>query len=226
MKNTPPAIIEGIIDQVLDLIPTLPKIVKTPFLLYMQGRTDAARDILLKRIAEGEIDPFEAASDDNLIGVIYTYIQCAQKGMARANLDLLSQAITGEMKRDRIYPDKFQKYINTLSSLTRDEIFFLGSYLRIYRKLTDEAKRENTEFLNNVTSNAWNECKQTLVPQHFESVSHMEIVLYRLLGVGFLHPPGAVLGGGFGGVPDFTILLHDIAKIVDFEKAYRDYPEY
>lgn len=225
MKNTLPTVIEGIIDQVLDLIPAIPQILKTPFLLYMNGRTDAARDILLKRIAEGEIDPFEAASDDNLIGVIYTYIQCAQKGLARANLDLLSQAIAGEMERGRIYPDKFHKYINALSSLTRDEIFFLGSYLRIYRKLSAEAKKENTEFFNNVSSNAWNECKQTLVPQHFESVPHMEIVLYRLLGSGFLHPPGAVLGGGLG-TPHFTILLHDIAAIVDFDKSYKDYPEY
>jgi hypothetical protein len=225
MKNMLPIVIEGLIDQVLDVIPAIPQIVKTPVTLYMNGRTEAARDILLKRIAEGEIDPFEAASDDSLIGVIYTYIQCAQKGLARANLDLLSQAIAGEMKRDRIYPDKFHKYINALSSLTRDEIFLLGRYLRIYRKLTAEAKKQNTEFFNNVTSNAWNECKHTLVPQHFESIPHMEIVLYRLLGSGFLHPPGAVLGGGLG-TPNFTILLHDIAEIVDFEKSYGDYPDY
>lgn len=225
MKNMLPTIIEGIIDQVLDAAPPDIKLAKTPFLLYMRSREDAARDILLKRIAEADIDPFEAAGDDSLIGVIYTYMQSAQKGLARSNLDLLSQAIAGEMKREKIYPDKFHKYINALSSLTRDEIFFLGSYIKIYRRLSAEAKKEKKEFLNNVTGNAWEECKQKLVPEHFETIPHMEIVLYRLLGNGFLHPPGAVLGGGLG-TPHFTILLHDIAEIVDFEQSYQGYPDY
>lgn len=225
MSNLIPANIEDVIDQIISDTALPIKLAKSAFSSYMRGRESVARGILLKRISEGKIDPFEAANQDELIGTIYVYIQCAQKGLAQANLDLLAQAIAGEMKRDKIYPDKFHKYVNVLSLLTRDEIFFLGRYLEIYNRLELEAKKNKTEFFNVVTNNTWHECTQALVPNHFQSVQHMEIVVYRLLGIGFVHPAGAVLGGGIG-VPNFTILLHEIAEIVDFEQSFTRYPEY
>lgn len=60
MADTLPTIIEEIVDQVLEITPPGFKLLKTPFAVFMRGREDAARDILLKRIAEAEVEELQA----------------------------------------------------------------------------------------------------------------------------------------------------------------------
>ena len=194
------------------------------FSAFQKRRETQARDILMKRIAEAEIDIAEAAEKDEMIGVIYAYMQAASKGAARANLDLLSQAIAGEMKRDQIYPDKFLKYVNILSTLTRDEIFIIGAYVRCRRAVLKEAEGKNEVFLRGIYQNTWNRFVAELVPKSFETDEHVKVILGGLVRTGLVKAASTTIDEI--GVPSFTILLDEIAPLIDFDKAYREFPSY
>jgi hypothetical protein len=192
------------------------------FSTYQANREKEGREILLKRIAEAQIDVYEAASQDELIGVIYSYMLCSNKGAARINLDLLAQAIAGEMKRDRIYPDKFHKYINVLSSLTRDEILIIGTYIRCYKKFCAEAG--NILSLDTTKLSPWYRFMGELVPSSFPTFEHLQVVCGSLIRTGLV----TALPPQLGHSPShaFTILLDEISNLIDFEKAYKEYPDY
>lgn len=191
---------------------------------FQKRREDQARTILIKRIAEAEIDIAQAAENDEIIGVLYAYMQAASKGAARANLDLLSQAIAGEMKRDQIYPDKFLKYANILSSLTRDEIFITGTYARCRRAVLKEAEGTNAVFLGGIYENTWSRFIAELVPNSFPSDEHVKVILGGLVRTGLVKAVSTSLDDI--GVPSFTILLDEIMPLIDFDRAYREFPEY
>ena len=178
----------------------------------------------MKRVAEAEIDIAEAAEKDEMIGVIYAYMQAASKGAAQANLDLLSQAIAGEMKRDRIYPDKFLKYANILSSLTRDEIFVTGAYIRCRKAVLKEAEVKGEIALGSIHENTWSLFVDELVPGSFPTDEHVKVILGGLVRTGLVKAISTSIDDI--GVPAFTILLDEIAGIIDFDRAYREFPEY
>lgn len=191
---------------------------------FQKRRETYARDILFKRITEAEIEVAEASDKDEMIGVIYAYLQAAQKGAARANLDLLSQAIAGEMKRDQIYPDKFLKYSNILSSLTRDEIFITGAYARCRRAVLKEAEGKNEVFFGGIYENTWSRFIAELVPKSFSSDEHVKVILGGLVRTGLVKAISTSLDDI--GVPSFTILLDEIMPLIDFDRAYQEFPEY
>lgn len=199
-------------------------VVGLAFSEFQKRRETQARDILMKRVAEAEIDIAEAAEKDEMIGVIYAYMQAASKGAAQANLDLLSQAIAGEMKRDQIYPDKFLKYANILSSLTRDEIFIIGAYVRCRRAVLKEAEGKNEVFLGGIYENTWNRFVAELVPKSFATDEHVKVILGGLVRTGLVKAVSTTIDEI--GVPSFTILLDEIAPLIDFDKAYREFPSY
>src|SRR4051812_19426016 len=72
---------------------------------YQKGRQEKGRDVLLKRIREAQIDIADAADKNETIGAIYAYMQAVIRGTALINLDLLAQALAGDLKRDQLYPD-------------------------------------------------------------------------------------------------------------------------
>lgn len=196
--------------------------VGSAFSAFQNRRENYARDILMQRVSEAEIDMAEAAEKDEMTGVIYAYLQTASKGAARANLDLLSQAIAGEMKRDQIYPDKFLKYSNILSSLTRDEIFVIGAYIRCRKAVLQESAGK--EFLGGIHENTWSRLVSELVPSSFQTNEHVQVILGGLIRTGLVKAISTSIDEI--GVPSFTILLDEISGLVDFDRAYRDYPDY
>lgn len=199
-------------------------IVGQVFSEYQKSREKHAKEILFKRISEAEIEIIEAAEQDDLISVIYAYFQAAMKGAARANLDLLSQAITGEMKRDRIYPDRFLKYANILSTLTRDEIFVTGVYARCRKKILAEAEGKPELHLGVIEKNTWTSFIAELVPQSFPTEEHVKVTLGSLSRTGLIRTLTTTMQEV--GEPAFTILLDEITGLIDFEKSYTQYPDY
>ncbi len=197
------------------------------FSAYQANREQAGREILMKRLEEAEVDAYEVASQDELIGVVYSYMLCASKGAARINLDLLAQAIAGEMKGDGIYPDKFHKYINILSSLTRDEILVIGTYISCYNKVSMEIKKAregNLNYPNNIKHGAWNRMIYELSPSTFPTREHVEVICGSLIRTGLTTALPPAIGNPMS--HGFTVLLDEISSLIDFERAYRDYPKY
>jgi hypothetical protein len=191
---------------------------------YLKGRGETARDILLKRLKEGEIDLIDAANEDEFIAVISSYILSAQQNAAQVNLDLLAQAIVGELKGGSLNPDNFQKYKNILSSLTRDEILVIGTYHRCFTTISEEQKKNYVSFWGEHKPTHWQKFLGELVPSCLPTYEHVEVVLGSLIRTGLTvaNPPQL----GQNPSHRFTILLDEILKLVNFEEAYKRYPEY
>lgn len=192
---------------------------------YQKGRQEKGRDVLLKRISEAQIDIADAADKDEAIGATYAYMQAVIKGTALINLDLLAQAIAGDLKRDQLYADNVHKYMNLLSSLTRDEIFVIGTYIRCQKEVYKEAEKRRELFLGSMPANTWNALMQTLVPSYFPTQEHVCVILGSLIRTGLVNALSSATIG-LAQSHAFTILLEELSKLVDFEKSYKDYPDY
>lgn len=222
-----------LIEQIIDNI--APKPAGKLFASYKKRRAEAARDILFKKVSANEIDMLLAAQEDETIGVIYQYMQCAARGTARLNLNLLAQAIKGDIEKGQLYPDNFTKHLNTLASLTYDEIFLLGRYWNhIKIALSQEElkypnrKEPNLDVFFRTSSFAKDAKRQFidgLVPQFFKTRRHIEIILSTLTRTGLFTLTSTETG--FDGV-DYrcTLRLIELCQLVDFERALEEEKEY
>jgi hypothetical protein len=93
-------------------------------------RLDAAREILLQEIADGQIDMSDAGELEEIAAIIYRYGRAAQEGAAKANLRLLAQVIAGKNSSITLTADRFLYYADVISSLKVDEIKLLGIMVR------------------------------------------------------------------------------------------------
>lgn len=93
---------------------------------YHQRRNEAARGILLSELAKGNIAEYQAASEDDAIAIIVKYLRAAQFGAARLNLRLLAKLLAGQASTGKpLYADDFDRFSDSLASLTREEIILL-----------------------------------------------------------------------------------------------------
>lgn len=191
---------------------------------FEKNRQQQARDILLKRIQENDAVSYEDIQKDELIGTIHLYANCAAQGAARANLDLLAQAFAGAIKNRSLTLDNFHKHINILSSLTRDEILVIGTYLRFFRHFQDAAEKDSASFWGTIKPNAWSAAMESFVPSFFPTTEHVSVICGSLTRTGLTLPQSPQLG--LSPSHSFTVLLDEVSKLIDFEKAHADYPEY
>lgn len=102
--------------------------------LHCEKRLAASRDILFDEIEQGV---FDNIADDDKISLMHRYAQAAMNGAARINLRLLAQAINslakGENFAKPIYANEFNRYAQTLETLSEEEIHLLASMYQ-YRK--------------------------------------------------------------------------------------------
>ena len=184
----------------------------TVFQEFMKRRGDEARDILFEEISSGQIDTLEAASDDDAIGVIYRYFLAARDNAARLNLRLLAKVIVGQVRRDRLYADEFNKYAELLARLSRDEVFVVGRYYAL--AVEEEATEKDRELAR---SNAWKRMLAELVPNDFPSEIHVKGICTQAMGHGLI-----VAQSVWGGLAySLSPLMDEIAELVDFEHALR-----
>lgn len=90
-------------------------------------KAEEAREILLDEIRFGQSP---ALAEDEAVYIIYRYLRAAQEGAARINLRLLSQVIARDTELTSLTADRFLYYSDIISSLTIDEIKFLGMMVR------------------------------------------------------------------------------------------------
>jgi len=93
-------------------------------------RLDAAREILMEEMRNGDKDMWDAAELEEIAAIIYRYGRAAHEGVAKTNLRLLAQVIAGRNFSEPLTADKFLYYADILSSLKLEEITLLGIIVR------------------------------------------------------------------------------------------------
>lgn len=196
---------------------------------YQARRAEAATNILLSKVSAGELDMLLAAQEDETIGVIYQYMQCAARGTARLNLNLLAQAIKGDIDRGQLYPNNFTKYLNTLADLTYDEIFVLARYRHYivdFSEVQFVPSATSAEFVRvggKTIGDAYSGLRYELCPSTFETDEHLKAILSGLMRTGLITTASA-----FGGLMVYypSILFNDICQLINFKEALKEENKY
>ena len=94
----------------------------------MKKRADAAREILLEELSQGDVHPTDVLGEDDIVAVSYRYARASLEGTARLNLRLIAKVLSGNLQLKDFVADKFPYYASVLSSLSRDEIVILASF--------------------------------------------------------------------------------------------------
>lgn len=100
----------------------------------MRRREEQAREVLLDELRRGRRTEYEAASEDEAAAVLFRYLRAAQEGAARRNLRLMAQVIRGQLESGHLVADEFLYWSETLATLTRQEISFLGLMIKVDRE--------------------------------------------------------------------------------------------
>lgn len=177
---------------------------------YLARRAREAQSILMQELSRGDISTYQAASEDDAIGVIYSYMLAVRDNAARFNMRLLAQSVAGLLKSDKLYADEFQRYKEVLSRVSRDQALILGRFLKCW----DDASKQ-TQDPEEVERNARESLKNQLVPSEFSTIDHLVAVCASASGLGLLTP-----ASGFGTIVySPSPFLMEISRIVDFTDA-------
>ncbi len=98
---------------------------KEAFSWLLAGRHEAAREILLEELRNGEkrLPPEQI---DEGVAIVYRYFRAAQEGSARLNLRLMAKAIAGQVQKQDLIADEFLSLADLIASLRRHEVLLLA----------------------------------------------------------------------------------------------------
>jgi len=186
---------------------------------YHKRRVEESLQILFDRLSKGDISLSDVIEQDDFIGVLHQYFTCVNNGVARENLDLLAQAIIGCLGKSELYPNKFSKYINILSTLTHDEIIILGTYINVrevIKKEFDDLRKRGLKTQPSLKESIWLKFMYELVDirKIFKTRDHVEAALAGMTRTGLVKTSfGDMLAKD---AYNFTVLLDEIEDLVDF----------
>lgn len=174
--------------------------------IYLQRRSNIARDILLEEFRRAKIDPATAATRDDQVAAIYRYLRASWESSALVNLRLLAKAIVGRMRNNTLVADEFLPHADALAALSRDEIILLATMYRIHTSVDHDS----------TTTKAWLAAVQELEGKGWTN-DHAQAVAGRAMRSGYVLAVSAWNALAFRLSP----LLLDLCKTVDFEDALR-----
>lgn len=95
-----------------------------------------ARDVLLEELRRGKpVYLSDVMSEDDAAAFLLRYLRAAQEGAARLNLRLMARVVLGKAHvGEPLYADEFLRYADSLASLTREEVIFLGRLIFWHRR--------------------------------------------------------------------------------------------
>tara|TARA_R110000868_G_scaffold354739_1_gene616027 strand:+ start:176 stop:865 length:690 start_codon:yes stop_codon:yes gene_type:complete len=185
---------------------------------YGRNQAKVAAEELLRELSKGEVSECYIVDRDESLAVIVRYMAAARDGAARRNLRLLSQSIAGLASRHILSPDRFGKYADILTRLTRDQTFVAGRYLALLKRVADnEYKIEDSldsAYLL-MRMDPYPTLKKELVPSQFGTAHELDAVLLQLGGLGLI--ASGVVEADMLYKPTFSLL--ELSKLVDFESA-------
>jgi hypothetical protein len=179
---------------------------------YIRRNAQDARTILLEELREGKLDALHAANEDEALAVIYRYLLAARDGVARRNLRLLARVIVGLAARDRLFADEFNKYAESLSRLSRDEILVIGRLHR-YRK---EAERRQGPTVG--TGQYWPKFLEELVPKQFPTEEHVIAICCAGMRSGLIVTPRDFDSTGMYAT---SPIMDEVTELADFQEVLK-----
>lgn len=201
-----------IVSDVLGHVPVA-GVFKAAIQQVFKRRLDRAREILLEEMKTGDKDLTDAAELEEVAATIYRYGRAAQEGAARLNLRLLAQVIAGQHYAGVLKADEFLYYADILSSLTMEEIIFLGCLIKHLKIRIGGGDKDSDKAAWTATRDVEGE----LVPSVFKTKEDFDACCASLLRTGLL-----AVGSGFGAlVYKGTTLLEKMEQWASFEEALR-----
>ncbi len=156
----------------------------------IEERNKSTFEMLLQELqkARDEGVSFEENDVHDFVQMVLRLLDAVSKGTARRNLRLMSQVVVG-LKRNRLFEfDNFQRWVNVLETLTRDEILVLGSAHRLLKQGVQDQLAGRREAV------VWVRLQNELVPQPFTTKIDLEAVCAALARTGLVTPMSAYGG--------------------------------
>lgn len=100
----------------------------------LRRRLEVAREIFLSQLESGDCLLSDVAEVDEAAAAIFEYLSAAQRGAARANLRLMAQVFSGQIKTPPLYADEFLRWAGLIASLSREEIIALTVHTKMWKR--------------------------------------------------------------------------------------------
>jgi hypothetical protein len=186
----------------------------------LQRRADNLREVFFEEMGKGSRDPRDVMIGDEGVAILYRYMQAGLEGRARLNLRLMAKVIVGHVPDSSMYASEFSLYADRLVSLTRDEVVFLATLLRLTRNGVRTEKNEKPGEYYELEQSVAIKLRQILSNNEMfgtlESVNSCELAIQR---TGFLRLVTTLSSGGVIYGPSPYLLR--LTELADFEDALR-----
>jgi hypothetical protein len=184
---------------------------------FINRRAKEAGQILLEEVRKANIDAARAASEDDVIGVVFRFERAVREGTARLNIRLMAKAMAGRLKYNRLVADEFLLFADALAALSRDEIIVIAEMLIAYRAVQEKPPGPTAG--DGIAAVPWHRAKLALENQGWTK-DRITTAATRSQRSGFLIAQSAY-GGLIFAVSD---MLVELGKSVDFDDALRAEP--
>lgn len=181
----------------------------------MRKRLEAARDIALEEIRRGDRPKEDVADGDEVVAIVFKYLECARQGAARRNLRLMARVMRGQAASGSLFADEFLRYADMVASLSHEEVCTLATMYRVRREFltrraSDWPAHEKRSTLDRVI-------KERLVGRNKVFRREAELVATRaaLQRTGLIYLAGTTASGQ--AVYEETLLLDRIGDLANLE---------
>lgn len=175
---------------------------------WQAARLAIARETLARQMGRGDIWKI---SEDEAAAALFTYLNAAQEGAARNNLEAMAEAIVTEALEPTLTAHARRRHFTNLASLSLNEIMVLAAFIK--------AQGEEANVLHSDHGpDMWFRVKERHVGQGraFADKDALKAVCSALLRTGYLQLVN-YYGGSIGFLP--TGQLVEVSRLVDLDAA-------
>jgi len=174
-------------------------------------RVENARKIIIEELAHARRPLEDVHERDEIVAIVYRYLDAARQGAARLNLRLLAKVASGQVEREEIRADVFLRHAEMLSSLAREEVIFLAT---LHRHFAQAHARDNIA--------VYREVEEAIVAAVGCERGEVKAIAAALQRTGMLMPIHPHLVGGAGYYVEPSQALCRVIALASFEDALRD----
>lgn len=176
---------------------------------FWKKRAREAHIRICDELHKGNITLTQASLTDDLFAAYVRMAQAVRDSTSHEAIRLMAKVMVGQIQRDRLYADEFNKYANLLTTLSRDEITAI-TCLHMARD-----RVENSDDLEGV----WKKMLELTVPGCFPSEDHVHAVLSAASRSGLVMAPRNNSDAIGTYIP--SPLMDEIVQLADFQDALR-----
>lgn len=172
---------------------------------FWKKRAEDAQIRICDELRKGNITLTQASLTDGHFAAFVRMAQAVRDSASHEAIRLMAKVMVGQILRDQLYADEFNRFAAALAGLSRQELIALSC---LHMAHDDSTLGEATSYQKAI---------KIAVPFHFQSMKHLEMHLVSAGRSGLVvsHP---VLGGmSYSPSP----LLNELVQLADFQDALR-----